>query len=66
MKEALEIGYRHFDTSFAYENHKEIAKGIKGFDRESLFITTKLAIGLGQIDDQKMEKSVEAALDLAL
>ncbi|NGX27145.1 MAG: putative oxidoreductase [Chlamydiae bacterium] len=66
MKEALEIGYRHFDTAFAYENHKEIAKGIKGFDRKSLFITTKLAIGLGQIDDRKIEKSVEAACDLAL
>ncbi|NGX59739.1 MAG: putative oxidoreductase [Chlamydiae bacterium] len=66
VEEALEIGYRHIDTAFAYQNHKEIAKAIKGFDREKLFITSKLAVGLEQINDQNIEKSVEAACDLAL
>lgn len=66
VKTALEIGYRHFDTAFAYENHKEIAAGIKGFDRSSLFLTTKLAIGLSQIDDQNVEASLEVAVDTAL
>ncbi len=63
---ALEAGYRHIDTAFHYENHNEIAKAIKGYDREKLFITSKLAIGLGQIDDQSVQKSVERALDTAL
>lgn len=66
VQEALSIGYRHFDTAFAYENHKEVGEGIKGFDRSSLFITTKLAIGFTQIDDQNVATSVEKALDLAL
>ncbi|MDN3506321.1 MAG: aldo/keto reductase [Simkaniaceae bacterium] len=66
VKMALDIGYRHFDTAFAYENHKAIAEAISGFDRSSLFLTTKLAIGLGQIDDSNIETSLEIAVDTAL
>ncbi|MBN2479609.1 MAG: aldo/keto reductase [Parachlamydiales bacterium] len=42
VKSALDIGYRHIDTADIYENHGYIAKAIKGFTREKLFITTKL------------------------
>lgn len=66
ITEALDIGYRHFDTAFAYQNHKEIGKAIQSFDRSSLFISTKLAIGLTQIDDHHIDRSMEAACDLAL
>ena len=37
-----ELGYTHIDTAEAYGNHGEIAKAIKGFSREGLFITSKL------------------------
>ncbi len=41
VKDALEIGYNHIDTAFAYYNEKYIAPAIKG-KREQLFITSKL------------------------
>ncbi len=66
VKMAIDIGYRHIDTAFAYENHKEVGKAIKGWDREKLFLTTKLGIGFSQVDDASVERSVEKACDLAL
>lgn len=41
---ALEAGYRHIDTAFAYENEASIAQAIKDskVGRENVFITTKL------------------------
>lgn len=50
---ALEMGYRHIDTAFMYENHREIAKGMKGFPREKLFLTSKF------IPDQLAHASLE-------
>lgn len=43
IKDALRIGYRHIDTATLYDNHTKIGEGIKGFDRQKLFITSKLA-----------------------
>ncbi len=40
---AIEMGYRHIDTAELYENEGEIGNAIKGFNRESLFITSKVA-----------------------
>ncbi len=42
VKEALKVGYRHFDTAYAYYNEKEVREGLNNFSREELFITTKL------------------------
>lgn len=48
MNAALEAGYRHIDTAFAYENEAFIGKVLKKWldsgkiKREDLFITTKL------------------------
>ena len=41
---ALAAGYRHIDTAMAYSNEKRIGDAIRkcDFDRNSLFITTKL------------------------
>ena len=41
---ALEVGYRHIDTAKAYNNEKDVAKGIKdsGIKREEIFITSKV------------------------
>lgn len=45
VKQAMEVEYTHIDTALMYENHREIAQGMSGFDREKVFITSKLAVG---------------------
>jgi len=40
---ALEMGYTHIDTAEVYENESEIAPALKDYDRQSLFITSKVA-----------------------
>lgn len=42
--QAIEAGYRHFDTAAAYKNEKDLGLAIKesGIPREEFFITTKL------------------------
>ncbi len=44
VKTALEVGYRHIDTAFAYYNEVGVGQGIieSGIKREDIFITTKL------------------------
>ena len=37
------MGYRHIDTAELYDNEAEIGKALKEFDRESVFITSKVA-----------------------
>ncbi len=64
VEEALQLGYRHIDTAHVYENHKDIRQAIADWDRDSLFITSKLS--LDQVDQDQVEKSVEKAIDLAL
>ncbi|MCI6567599.1 MAG: aldo/keto reductase [Dysosmobacter sp.] len=45
VRDAVKIGYRHFDTAQAYENERGVGEGIRtcGIAREELFVTTKLA-----------------------
>lgn len=45
VREAVKIGYRHFDTAQAYENERGVGEGVRtcGVAREKLFVTTKLA-----------------------
>ncbi len=45
VKIALNLGYTHIDTAAYYNNHVEIGKAIKGYDRKKLFITSKVWIG---------------------
>jgi 2,5-diketo-D-gluconate reductase A len=44
VSNALEVGYRHFDTAAVYENERGIGAAIakSGVPRDELFITTKL------------------------
>lgn len=44
VKQAIDCGYRHIDTAYAYGNEKMVGEGIKksGINREELFITGKL------------------------
>lgn len=61
---ALDIGYRHIDTAFYYQNHEAIQKAIKGFDRAKLFITSKIA--LEQVNPDAVQESVRKACFSAL
>jgi len=44
VRDALEIGYRHIDTAQAYENEREVGRGIaeSDVDRDDIFLTTKI------------------------
>ncbi|SDY43893.1 2,5-diketo-D-gluconate reductase A [Amycolatopsis xylanica] len=45
VRQAVEAGYRHFDTAQMYRNEEGVGEGLKqsGIAREDVFITTKLA-----------------------
>lgn len=45
VREAVKIGYRHFDTAQAYGNERGVGEGVRtaSVPREELFVTTKLA-----------------------
>jgi len=44
VSEALEVGYRHFDTAALYGNEQEVGAAIRdsGIPREDIYVTTKL------------------------
>jgi diketogulonate reductase-like aldo/keto reductase len=44
VEAALEIGYRHIDTAFVYENEAAVGAGIRasGVPRDQIFLTTKV------------------------
>ena len=44
IKQALELGYTHFDTAWIYGNQREIGEALReaGVDRSRLFVTTKV------------------------
>jgi diketogulonate reductase-like aldo/keto reductase len=63
VSDALEIGYRHFDTAAIYGNEADVGRAIRqsGMDREQLFVTTKLwNNGYGKrAAVEQMERSLE-------
>lgn len=42
IRTALAMGYRHIDTADAYGNHEIVGRAIEGWEREDLFITSKV------------------------
>lgn len=61
VKVALQHGYRHIDTAFAYGNEKEVGQGIKdsGVPREEIWLTTKLDNPWHKRVDEAINKSLE-------
>lgn len=74
VRDAVSIGYRHFDTAQAYMNEAGVGEGIRscGVAREELFITTKVAAELKNYDavtqsiDQSLAKLGLEYIDLLL
>jgi 2,5-diketo-D-gluconate reductase B len=60
--DALEIGYRQIDTARAYENEREVGRGIaeSGVPRDEIFLTTKVPHGDAAPD--KVERDAEESL----
>jgi len=60
--EAVELGYRLFDTAQMYGNEKEVGRALRqsGIPREELFVTTK--IYLPNISYAKAKASIETSL----
>jgi len=44
IPQALEMGYRHLDTAWMYENQREVGAGLRasGMTRDEVFVTTKI------------------------
>lgn len=62
VRDAANIGYRHFDTAQAYGNERGVGEGIRtcGIPRDELFVTTKLAAEIKSLD------AARAAIDGSL
>ncbi len=61
--DAIEVGYRLFDTAQSYGNERAVGNAIKasGLDRTEFFITTKLWIS--EMGYEKAKKSIEGSLE---
>lgn len=74
VREAVKIGYRHFDTAQAYGNERGVGEGARtaSVPREELFITTKLAAEIKDYDgavkaiDESLAKAGLEYYDLLL
>jgi 2,5-diketo-D-gluconate reductase B len=74
VRDALEIGYRQIDTARAYENEREVGRGIaeSGVPRDEIFLTTKVphddatAAGVERDAEQSLERLGVDRLDLLL
>ena len=44
VSDALQVGYRHIDTAYFYENERGVGRAINdsGIDRKDIFLTTKI------------------------
>jgi 2,5-diketo-D-gluconate reductase B len=74
VRDALEIGYRQIDTARAYENEREVGRGIaeSGVPRAEIFLTTKVphdeatAAEVERGAEQSLERLGVDQLDLLL
>ncbi|EAX1055448.1 aldo/keto reductase [Salmonella enterica subsp. enterica serovar Sandiego] len=62
---AVQEGYRHFDTAQGYGNERGVGEGIRkcGVPREELFVTTKLEAGIKDYEDAI--RAINASLEKA-
>lgn len=62
VRNAVKIGYRHFDTAQAYGNERGVGEGVRtaGISREEIFVTSKVAA------ENKSYESAAASIDESL
>ena len=62
VKEAVKLGYRHFDTAQAYGNERGVGEGIRscGVERSELFVVSKVAA------EHKTYESARQSIDQTL
>ncbi len=62
VKDAIDVGYRLFDTAVAYNNEEALGSAIRdsGIDRKDFFITSKLWINQYKYEDAK--KAIDDSL----
>ena len=62
VRQAVKLGYRHFDTAQAYGNERGVGEGIRtcGVPREELFVVSKVAAELKTYEEAR--KSIEETL----
>ncbi|MBS0623902.1 MAG: aldo/keto reductase [Verrucomicrobia bacterium] len=65
VKLALELGYRHIDTAYMYQNHQDIYKAMVGFPRDQIYLTSKISVD-EQVDVNHIQTSVFKACEQAL
>jgi 2,5-diketo-D-gluconate reductase B len=63
VRDALEIGYRQIDTARAYENEREVGRGIadSGVPRDDIFLTTKVFID--DFEPDRLKRAAEDSLE---
>ena len=61
VRTALDAGYTHVDTAEGYMNESEIGDAIADYDREELFLTSKVLPK--NLDYESVIRSCEASLD---
>jgi len=62
VRDALALGYRHVDTARAYDNEREVARGLaeSGVPREEVWLTTK--VWMDDLTRDRLHASVENSL----
>lgn len=59
LKNAYDLGFRHFDGAEVYNTERELGEAIKGKKREDLFITTKLKPSSGNDVQAHFDESLK-------
>jgi 2,5-diketo-D-gluconate reductase B len=63
VRTALDIGYKHIDTAQAYENERQVGKGIQEaeVEREDFFLASK--VWISNLSPEKVISSTEESLE---
>ena len=65
VSQGLKMGYEHIDTAQAYDNEKEVGKGIKqsGVARDKFFLTTKIFPDDMKFEPEKLISAAKRSLE---